>query len=141
MAQIQKADPIARKKALGVVLVGTAIGTAAIGLYTYYEMEIYSWLENNIDWLADNPSTVFLLGLVLVTPLLILSGYLFVYGRRTAKTGRMPPPNSAVARDTRVTTGTQAVLRGRILQVLSVFLLLASAAIPILFWYILSRMV
>ena len=124
---------------MGIILLGTVIGTAAIGAYTYYEMEIYSWLENNIDWLANNPRTVFLFGLVLVTPLLILSGYLFIYGRRTAKTGRMPPPNYAVVRDTRVTTGTQAVLRGRIVQVLSVFLLLASAAIPILFWYIFIR--
>ena len=124
---------------VGNILAGTVIGMAAIGLYTHYETEIHSWLENNIDWLAKNPRTVFLFGLVLVTPLLILSGYLFIYGRRTAKTGRMPPPKYAVVRDTRVMTGTQAVLRGRLVQVLSVFLLLASAAIPILFWYIFSR--
>ena len=118
---------------------GTVTGLAAIGLYTHYEMELSSWLENNIDWLASNPWTVFLFGLVLVTPLLILSGYLFIYGRRTAKTGRIPPPNYALVQETRVATGTKAVLRGKIVQVLSVFLLLSSAAIPILFWYILSR--
>jgi len=139
LARIQTADPIARKKAMGIIFMGTVTGLAAIGLYTHYEMELSSWLENNIDWLASNPWTVFLFGLVLVTPLLILSGYLFIYGRRTAKTGRIPPPNYALVQETRVATGTKAVLRGKIVQVLSVFLLLSSAAIPILFWYILSR--
>ena len=141
MSQIQIADPTARKRAMLILLVVFIIGAVVINSYTRYETEIFHWFEENMEWLGDNPVIVFLSGLVLVAPLLMLSGYLFIYGRRAAETGRMPPPNYAVTRDTTIKTGKQAVIHGRLVQLLSLFLLLVSAAIPILFWYLFDRLI
>lgn len=124
-----------------ILLVAILIGTVMISSYTRYETEIFHWFEENIEWLADNPGIVFLSGLVLVAPLMIFCGYLFIYGRRAAERRRMPPPGYAVTRDTRIKTGTQAVFHGRVVQLLSLFLVLVSAAIPILFLYLLDRLI
>ena len=141
MKQIQKADPAARKRALTIILVGGVIGTLMIGAYRHYEVEIFAWLEHNIAWLADSPGIVLGFGCLLVAPLLVLSGFLFFYGRRAARAKRIPPPDSAVVRDTVVKTGARAVFHGRFVQVLSVLLLLSGAAIPFLFWYLLDRLI
>ena len=139
MVQVQKADPIARKKAMVILLIGTIIGMLVIGTFTYYEMAIHAWLGRNIEWVVNNSWTVFLFGLVLAIPLLVLSGFLFIYGQKVVKTERIPPPTYAVTRDTKIHTGRQAVLRGRIIQFLSLFLLLAGTSIPILLCYIFDR--
>ena len=124
-----------------ILFVAFIIGAVVISSYTRYEAEIFHWFEENMEWLDDNPGIVLLSGLVLVAPLLMLSGYLFMYGRRAAETGHMPPPNYAVTRDTGIKTGKEAVFHGRLVQLLSLFLLLVSASIPILFWYLFDRLV
>ena len=140
MKQIQKADPAARKRAMTIIVAGGVIGALMIGAYRHYETEIFAWLERNIGWLAGSPGIVLGFGCLLVAPLLVLSGYLFFYGRRAARAKRIPPPDSAVVRDTVVKTGAPAVVHGRLVQVLSVFLFLSGAAIPLLFWYLLDRL-
>lgn len=140
MEQMQKADPAARKRVTLIILAGTAIGAGVIGAHGHYETEISAWLENNIAWLADNPHIVLLSGWVLTAPLLVLSGYLFLYGRRAAKARQMPPPGYAVVRDTVLKTGRQAALHGRFVQLLSIFLFCSGAAIPIIFWYLFDRL-
>lgn len=141
MSQIQKADPKARNRAMGLILAGTVMGTAAISAYNRYQADIFFWLESNTEWLADNSGVLFLLGLVMFSPLFALSGYLLIYGRRIVSAGRMPPPGSSVMRDTAIVTGVRAVRRGRVLQLLSLFLLLAGAAIPTIFWYLFDHFV
>ena len=136
---MQKADPRARKKAIGILFLGAAVGATAIYAFKRYEMEISSWLAANVDWIASHPGMFFVVGLILISPLLLLTGYLYLYGLRIVRTKRIPPPNYSVTRNTIVRTGNQAVLRGRIVQLLSAILMLAGSAIPIIFWYLLYR--
>ena len=59
-----------------ILFVAFIIGAVVISSYTRYEAEIFHWFEENMEWLDDNPGIVLVSGLVLVAPLLMLSGYL-----------------------------------------------------------------
>jgi hypothetical protein len=126
--------------AIRIILVGALPGLVVIGAYSYFETEIQHWLEHNIEYLVQNSWLVFSFGVLLVMPLLAASGYLFVYGGRVATTRRLPPPGTEVVRDTRVREGVQALVRGRIIQILALVLLLAAVFIPIFLWYVFSRL-
>lgn len=136
LSNIQKADPLARKKAIWILFFGLAFGTTIILGYKYFENRIHAWVEANIDLLTSNPEIPFVISLVLVSPLFLFSGYLFFYGYRAARAQRFPAPGFTVIRDTVVHCGTNALVRGRIVQALSLVLAFASAMIPVFFWYV-----
>jgi len=140
MSDIQKADPAARRRAIWIVAIGSVFGALAILSYQHFESRIYEWIEKNIELLTSTPELPFLFSLVLVSPLLFLSTYLFVYGHRAARARRLPPPGYAVARDTPVHIGKDALVRARIVQILSLVIALAGAMIPVFFWYVFSNL-
>lgn len=119
---------------------GLAFGTALIASYERFESQIYEWMAENIGLLTSHPELPFLISLIVVSPLYLFSIYLFIYGHRAAKAKRLPAPGYSVVRDTLVHTGTDAVYRARIVQVLSLVLVLPSAMIPVFFWYVFSRL-
>ena len=140
LSKIQKADPLARKKVIWILVFGSAFGIAVIASYRYFVNQIYEWIEENIELLTSNPELPFLFSLVVVSPLVLFSGYLFIYGHRAARAKRIPAPGYSVVRDTVVHTGTSALIRARIVQVLSLVLVLASVMIPVFFWYVFSHL-
>ena len=136
MVQIQPADPRARRKAIWMVAIATLLGFCVILAIEYFQHDLQSWLERNIDFLVQNTFVVFLAALVFISPVLAAAIYLLWLGNRTVRAQRFPPPEYAVYRDTHVLEGLRAVHRGRIIQLLSILLLCVAGAIPLIFWYI-----
>jgi hypothetical protein len=138
---IQKGDPDAKRKAIWFLVLCSIVGAVVLGSYSYFEAEIHSWIYRNIDFLISNPLAVFLPALIFVTPILFLSVYLFIYGYRASQAKRMPPPGYSVVKDTVVFSGLKAIRMGRLVQFISLVLLLAGAAIPGILWYVFDRVI
>lgn len=138
MSEIQKADPGARRKAAWATLAAAVIVLVLVALFVHFEAHLYRWMEGNVHWLVSNPWVGFAVGLIMVVPVLLACGYLFVYGQRVVSAGRLPPPGYAVVRDVRVHVGSAAVVRGRALQALVLLLLAVALAIPPVLWWLLA---
>ena len=140
MSEIQTASPAARRKAAWIIVLGVLIGALPIALYSYFEEAIYEWLYHNFELVLANTFVVFLLTLIMFTPLILFAAYLFVYGRRIVAARRMPPPGYAVVRDTKVVTDSRAIRLGLLVQFLSLLIIAAGIVTPFYFWYVLSQM-
>ena len=138
MDEIQPADPGARRKALWMLGIATLLGVCAILAFEYFQDDLRSWLERNIDYLLRNTVVVVLWAVVFALPLFAAGIYLFLLGKHTVRSQRFPPPDTAVTRDTRVLKGLRATRRGRIIQLLSLLLLVAAAMLPFVIWKIFS---
>lgn len=136
MVQIQKADPVVRRKAIRGILIGVVIGGVLYFLLQAMIGNINQWIESHAEFLVEHHYLAFLLMLIPVAPVIVLSGYLFVYAGKIVKTRRFPPPDTPVIRDMRVIEGRAAVIRGRIAQLLCGVILLSASAIPLLIWTI-----
>jgi hypothetical protein len=136
MIEIQPADTKARQKAVRILVVSSLVGLCAILLFEYYRDDIQTWLEDNIAILTRNTSLVFIAALVFISPILALGNYLFKLGVRIIQCKRFPPANYAVSRDARVIEGSAAVRRGRLLQLLSIFLMITAGTLPVIIWQI-----
>jgi hypothetical protein len=136
MGTIQKADPAARRKAIWVICVASILGVSAILAFQSLQEDFQAWLASNIDFLLENPIVVFVVSLVFVSPVLAVGVYLFLFGNRTARAQRFPPPGYTVVRDTVVLEGPKGRKRGRVIQILSLFSLCMAGAIPFVMWYV-----
>lgn len=136
MPTVQQADPSARRKAIWMVCISTILGLSAILAFEYFRDDFHAWFARNIGFLLENTIVVFVVSLVLVSPILAAEIYLLLLGNRTVRTQRFPPRAYAVTRDTWVLEGRQAIRRGRLIQILSLFLLFTTGAIPVVMWYV-----
>lgn len=136
MGTVQPADPKARRKAVWVISIASVLGLSAIWAFEYFQSDLQSWLEKNIDFLLENTIVVFLVSLALISPVLAAGTYLLLLGNRTVREQRFPPLGDAVSRDTLVLEGRPALRRGRVIQLLSVLLLCSAGAIPFIVWYL-----
>ena len=136
MAPIQKADPAVRRKAIRMICVALILGVCAILAFEFFQGAIRSWLEKNIDFLLENSIVVFFVTLIFVSPVLAVGIYLLLLGNRTVRAQRFPPPGLAVARARVVLEGRKGRRRGRIIQILSIFLLCMAGAIPFVVWHV-----
>lgn len=132
---IQKADPQARRRAMLAVII--AIPTAMVARYF-----LQTHQSSLIDWIRRDPKTtvarvrlVFaFIAVSLSGPVLIFSGYLWQFGRRTKETLRFPPAGTAVLHDTPILSGGRARRRGQALQLIAGFLTLAAMAMAFFLW-------
>jgi heme A synthase len=136
MAHIQKADPVARRKAIKSILIGLAVGAVLFLLFDGLIGNVNVWIEDNAELLVEHHYLAFLLMLIPVAPVIGFSIYLLRYAGRIVQAERFPPPDTQVIRDVRIIEGKAAVWRGRIAQILCWIILLASVAIPLLIWII-----
>jgi MFS family permease len=126
----------ADRRARMVVMAGCA-GAVLLGLV------LVAWvIPRGQDYLQRQEPHVSLRVLQIFTALIFLSflpvsGYMFWFGRRVARSRQMPPPGTRVIRDTRVIAGERAVTRGRgmmlVAVVLSAVCLFAGIWLPIKF--------
>jgi len=140
MTEVQRGDPRARRLASWAIAAAVSLGAFGVLALDRHQAAIHAWLEANIEWLVRHTWAVFLAGLIVVLPVLALAAYLFLVGSRIARSGRYPAPGYAVARAAPVVTGRRAVIRGRVVQVLSALLVLCSLAIPVMLWYIFTML-
>lgn len=136
MNHIQKADPSARRKAIISLIAGAVAGVGLFLLLDYFVGNVNEWIASNALYLVEHHYLVFLIMLLLVSPILWLSTYLIRFAGKIVKSKRFPPPDTPVIRDVRVLEGKSAVLRGRLLQGLCWIIAIAAGIIPPLVWYI-----
>ena len=120
MTEIQRADPVARRRALIAAVVIAMGGWAAFfvlqdwlaGLRGSDPARVRRALEGAMIWGSW----------VACLPVAALAVWLWRTGVRIARSGRYPPPGAKVIRDTPVVHGNAARLRATALKLLAIFL-------------------
>jgi hypothetical protein len=120
MEEVQKADPAARKKAVLLLLIFAVLGAGSFYIVEATKYDLADWVETNATAILNDLKIIAVALVVLFTPVYLALYHFFSLGSRIARTQRFPPPGLAVIRDTKIITGDTAILRGRILQILSV---------------------
>ena len=136
MAEVQQADPRARRLAFSIIVVGALAGA---GLLTTAG-SVRPVLE---AWVAANPEfrlrvVMWLVMLSTVAPVILTTVYLWRLGSRIARARRFPPPGLRVVRQTVVLTGAAASRRGRLLQILAGALAAAGVVLGFTLWRLIA---
>ncbi len=135
MGDIQRADPVLRRRALWLLIAGIVMGGVVIAGFEHYR----PWLQR---WLVSEPA-YFKHRLLLVTtiliaatsiPLVAASAYVWRRALRARVARRMPPPGERVIRDTPVLVGEAALRQARIQQRIAVALSICAIALAMLLW-------
>lgn len=138
LPEIQRADPVARRRVLvGVVAVVAACVAGYVALQRWLAglrgldaAQVQQALERALvvaSWTAMVPAVAF-------------AAVLWRYGTRICEAGRFPAPGARVIRDTPVLHGAPAQLRGTILKVLAAFLALLAAGTLIAAYRLIARL-
>ena len=128
MAEIRKADPVAQRRVLLVVIVGAIAGTLSITAFEHYGTFVEEWLLSAPDQLVQRAKLVFFsLGAALSLPLIGGAALFWSIGVKVLNAREFPPPGMRVIRDTPVSTGIAAIWRGRALKVFALCLAVAAA--------------
>jgi len=133
--EIQRADPAAQRRELILVAAALTVGLGLLAALATARPTLERWLTEHAELLAARPGLVAAAALVLVLPLCAFALYLWRLGGRVTASGRFPPPDTPVLRDTRVLEGAPARRRGQIIQALAALLLATSLAVPATLWY------
>jgi hypothetical protein len=124
MAEVQHADPRARRTAIVYAAVGLVLGAAALFLFESYQQSLLSWLA------ATSPRTqvgvICLAFLVLCAPLFLIAAWTWRYGVLVLRANRHPPEGVRLLRDTLVVHGAAARRYGRLYQGLAVLFAFAA---------------
>jgi hypothetical protein len=105
MANIQKADPQVRCKAIKSLIIGAMVGIGLFLLFNSLIGNLNQWIENNAEFLVEHHYVAFLMMLVPVAPVIALSIYLIRYAGKIVTAQRFPPPDTPVISDVRVVEG------------------------------------
>lgn len=135
MAEVQPADPLARRLALTLVAVGFVV--AALLLWG-----LNAGGPAIADWLRAEPSAiVFRARMLLLTLAIIMVGppvgagvYLWRFGSRVVSSNRFPPPGTRLVQDMLVLTGAAAQSRGRLARGAGFILIAAGCVMAVLLW-------
>jgi hypothetical protein len=135
VTEVQRADPVARRRAVLLVAGGAVMGVLLIAAFERARAPLGDWIRSDPGQAARRAQRVALVSSgVLVAPLFGLATYLWLLGARVVRAGRFPAPGQRVLRDTPVLRGQPAVSRGRGVQALAVCLGAAAALLLVLCW-------
>ena len=139
MNEIQRADPLARRKAALVVACGLLVGLVVISLAEFYRPALVDWFTRDPEQIDSRLRLVFaVLAVALVVPLLGFGACFWRLGDRIVRAERFPPPGLAVTTDTVVLRGRFARRRGRLIQLLAAIFVLAAPPFAIILWWLMS---
>jgi hypothetical protein len=139
MREIQRADPGAQRRASLLVCCGILTGLVVIWLAESYGPAINAWITRNPEQIYSRLALVFaIVALAVAVPIMAFAGYLWRLGKRIIRSQRFPPPGTFVARDTIVLRDAAARRRGRLLQILAVFMVAAVLGFVAILWRLLS---
>jgi hypothetical protein len=135
MTEIRRADPAVRRRAVGLLLLGTLVGALLLAAFERYR----PWFR---DWLGSDPRmapqrmrlALLLLVVFLVAPVIGFAIHYWRLGTHVLRTGQFPPPGYPVMRDTTVLEGPGAVWRGRAFQFFAVALGVAAVVLWLFLW-------
>jgi hypothetical protein len=139
--EVQPADPVARRRAITLVVFATLAGAVLIGLIPDLPRRIAVWL---VDDAAAGPAPnagrlIGAVGLFVTLPIVGVAVLMWRMGRRTVVALRFPPPGARMPQDTPILTGEAAGRRGRLLQGLAVILAGMAAVMTVLIWMMVGR--
>ena len=139
MTEVQRADSAARRKAITIVIISAIVGFLLIVVFGTYRAQLYEWLLS-----FHGKSAHRLRILIILTagfgpiPLVAFSVYLWSFGCKVSNYQRFPLPGQRVIRDTPILEGQAALMRGRVLKTLAVFLAVAGIMLCFVFWWLIS---
>jgi len=126
MAEVQRADPAARRQAVLFVVIGALVGSLLIVGFERYRAPLREWVLPEPEQLVHRLKLLFLLSAVAVSaPLFGFAAYLWSFSGKVLRAQRFPPPGHRVVRETRILQGQAAISRGRSFKVLAVCLVVA----------------
>jgi hypothetical protein len=134
-AELRKADPAARRKALLLWGAGTLVGALLIAAQGWYRGPLESWILADRGRAAGRAAL--LLGgaaTLLIVPLVAFAVYVWRLGARVIAFREFPPPGQPVIRDTPILRGDDAHRHGRGLRAIAIVMLVAAAALIVMFW-------
>jgi hypothetical protein len=138
MGEIQRADPIIRRRALVAVAV---VALAGWGLYFGLEHRLAGLGGSSLAHVRDVLERALIWSSwAAFLPVAVLAACMWRYGTRVCRAGRFPAPGSKVVRDTPVLHGPPARRRGTALRVLAVCLALLSAGALIAVYRLIARL-
>ncbi len=136
MAAIKKADPIARRNLIILILL--------LALAVFFLKELITYLNH---WVVSDPeaiktrANVFVLLLFAASiPLWIGAAYLWRIAKQVITSGEFPPPTMSVIVDTTIQTGQAAVRRARRLQIASILIIAMGVIGPLGVFIILRKL-
>jgi hypothetical protein len=137
MTEVRRADPAVRRQAILLVVLGTVVGALLILGFERYRTPLRDWLLSEPGEQPRRVKLVFSLTATLMSaPLVAFAAYFWSLGAKVVRAGVFPPPGYRVMRDTPVIAGHAAVLRGHGLQSLALCLVVASALLWLLLWWL-----
>lgn len=83
---------------------------------------------------SEDPMLMVYSVVIVSIPLIVFSIYLFIHGHKVIKGRRFPVAGEKVIRETRILKGAAAIRHGRIIQCLSVLIIVASVTLPLILW-------
>jgi len=128
MAEIHRADPGARKLAVGCIVAISILGATTLLLFEQHRDSLAAWLLKDHSPFNAKLTAVFLVLVVGLAPLLAVASWTLAFGARVIRGNRHPPVDTKVIRDTPVVRGAAARVRGRVYQVLAALVLLAAVS-------------
>lgn len=139
MNEIQKADAEARRRALLIVVVGAAVGCLALAAYPHFEEWLRGWILSDPAHTASRANLIICLFAAAIVLLLVgMAVYVWRLGAKVSRQQRFPPPGVRVLYGTPVLSGPAAMTRGRVIQVVAVFLGLSAVVLAWFFWRLTS---
>jgi hypothetical protein len=137
MTDIRRADPIARRRAVRVIIVAAAVGILLIAAFERYRIPLREWIIGEPGEAAQRIQLMFLvLAALLLVPLLAFAAYLWSLGASVIRAREFPPPGHRVVRNTQVITGEAAIARARQLKVFALVCGIACAILAFLLWHL-----
>ncbi len=107
-------DPVARRRAVLIVVVGLVLGGAIIALTDSYRRELTGWAQD--DPMRALNLMLPVMAVTIVVPVLLAAWYFWRLGARTVREQRFPPSNVSWAGAAQSIHGAAARRRGRLLQ-------------------------
>ena len=136
MREIQRADPVLRRRAL-VVLAVAIVGGVLLQVTLGRRLEEHAGVAGPQERAAVVRALV--VGVTTVGGLLLVTGgSLWRTGMRTRASRVFPPPGVRVVRDTVVLRDVAAARRGLTMQLLAVALVLCVACLAVMTWSLVS---
>jgi uncharacterized membrane-anchored protein YitT (DUF2179 family) len=135
--KIQKADPVAKHKAIKYLVIGTIIGSIIIFCIQLLRARLTSSNgEQLISFLAQHHYLIFVTLFLFILPLILLMWRLIKYAKAVIAERRFPPANIDVFKDTNVVEGVGAVRKGKIVIALCYCVIIMIIFIPFYVWYL-----